>query len=136
MAKSYASTEPFILFNRYQVPLSTKGHVKIEAKNHWLEERNFNITKSFSHIIKVFEDFRFVQELREESPEKKSRFKVMQAMDSVQKEEAKENPSKNRFQVQPASQPDEVIENKSDEKKEKSELVVEKQDMEKLETME
>jgi hypothetical protein len=42
-----------------------------------LEGRNLNInkvcfsssleiTKSFSHIIKVFEDFRFVQELREE----------------------------------------------------------------------
>ena len=74
-----------------------------------------------------------LQELREESPEKKSRFKVMQAMDTVQKEEAKENPSKNRFQVQPASQPDEVIENKSDETKDKPDLVVEKQDMEKLE---
>ena len=41
---------------------------------HWLEGRNLNITKNFSHtcgescrtIIKVFEDFKFVQELREE----------------------------------------------------------------------
>ena len=31
-----------------------------------LEGRNLNITKSLSHIIKVFEDFKFVQELREE----------------------------------------------------------------------
>jgi len=31
-----------------------------------LEERNLNITKSFFHIIKVFEDLRFMQELREE----------------------------------------------------------------------
>jgi len=36
------------------------------SRQAWLEERNLNITKSFPHIIKVFEDFRFVQELREE----------------------------------------------------------------------
>jgi len=36
------------------------------SRQAWLEERNLNITKSFPHVIKVFEDFRFVQELREE----------------------------------------------------------------------
>ena len=31
-----------------------------------LEDRSFNITKYLSHIIKAFEDFRLVQNLREE----------------------------------------------------------------------
>jgi len=31
-----------------------------------LENRSFNITKYFSHIIKVFEDFKLVQQIREE----------------------------------------------------------------------
>jgi len=35
------------------------------SRQAWLEGRNFNITSCFSHIIKVFEDFKFVQELRE-----------------------------------------------------------------------
>ena len=37
----------------------------VRVRTNLLEGRNLNITKSFSHIIKVFEDFKFVQELRE-----------------------------------------------------------------------
>ena len=79
-----------------------------------------------------------LQQLREESPgeeEKKSRFRVMQASssrdtpDQDKKVETKEN--KSRFQVEPAQHSEDVRENKSEEKK--LELVVEKQDMEKLE---
>lgn len=33
---------------------------------HWLRKRNFNITTQLSHNIKVFEDFAFVHQLREE----------------------------------------------------------------------
>jgi hypothetical protein len=36
------------------------------SKNHLLEKRSFNITKHLGHIIKVFEDFRLVQQIREE----------------------------------------------------------------------
>jgi len=31
-----------------------------------LEKRSINITKELAHIIKVFEDFRLVQQIREE----------------------------------------------------------------------
>ena len=31
-----------------------------------LEDRNVNITSQFVRIFKVFEDFRFIQQLREE----------------------------------------------------------------------
>lgn len=33
-----------------------------------LENRNSNITKSLSHIIKAFSDFRLVAQIREENP--------------------------------------------------------------------
>jgi len=36
------------------------------SKKLTLEGRNLNITNYFAHIIKVFEDFRLVQDLREE----------------------------------------------------------------------
>ena len=41
---------------------------RIEAilRHNWLEKRSFNITKYLGHIIKVFEDFKLVQEIRVE----------------------------------------------------------------------
>jgi len=32
----------------------------------WLEGRNLNITKQFSQLIQVFQDFKLAQELRKE----------------------------------------------------------------------
>jgi len=36
------------------------------SRQSWLEDRNVNITSQFVRIFKVFEDFRFIQQLREE----------------------------------------------------------------------
>ena len=48
-----------------------------------LEDRNFNITSQFVRIFKVFEDFRFVSQLREEMDRIKfeKRFSLMLADD-------------------------------------------------------
>jgi hypothetical protein len=32
----------------------------------WLEDHNVNITSHLAHVFKVFEDFRFISQLREE----------------------------------------------------------------------
>jgi len=55
----------------HKVRLFTEAHFQrkwmcVHAEGSKLEERNFNIIMQLSSIIKAFEDFRFVQELREE----------------------------------------------------------------------
>ena len=39
---------------------------KVRIRTNWLGSRNLNITKYFNRIIKVFEDFKLMQELRGE----------------------------------------------------------------------
>lgn len=42
------------------------GCIKMRLKSNLLEGRNFNITKQFSQIIQIFQDFKLVQQIREE----------------------------------------------------------------------
>ena len=62
--KKLAGSQRVRLLNWEQ--LTTTNQLENFWKSNCSKSETFNITTSFSYIIKVFEDFRFVQELREE----------------------------------------------------------------------
>ena len=51
---------------RYEAIKPFKTILDFSDCQQWLEDRNVNITSQFVRIFKVFEDFRFIQQLREE----------------------------------------------------------------------